>query len=62
MTGVVHSILSKTLVLREQKLKQLIFLDVNSVLNRNMSKFIKTYESVSTKPCFRLSPVPDPSS
>ena len=62
MTGVVHSILSKTLVLRVQKLKQPIFLDVNSVLDQNMSKFMQTYESVSTKACFRLSPVPDPSS
>ena len=38
MTGVVQSILSKTLVLRVQKLKQPIFWYVNSVLNQNMSK------------------------
>ena len=50
MTGVVHSIMSKTLVLRVQKLKQPIFCDVNSGLNQNMSKFMITYESVSTSP------------
>ena len=62
MTGVVHSILSKTLVVRVQELKQTMFGDVNSGFNQNMSKFMKTYESVSTKPCFRLSQVPDPAS
>ena len=62
MTGVIHSILSKALVLRVQKLKQPIFCDVNSGLNQNMSKFMITCESVSTRPCFLLSPVPGPSS
>ena len=59
---VVHSVLSKTIVLQLQKLKQPKFLDVNSRLNQNMSKLMINYESVSTRPCFRLSPVPDPSS
>ena len=57
MTCVVHSILSKNFVLRVQKIKITDILRCKFWTESNHVKIMITYESVSTRPCFRLNPV-----